>query len=68
MLSELRGVVCLEEGVVGIVVGNEFSPDAIEEANKSESFPIILTTKTRLPLTLLNLTLDIIHKTPIKLS
>ncbi|CAG8776621.1 697_t:CDS:2, partial [Cetraspora pellucida] len=36
VVRALRGVTCLEKGVVGIVVGNEFSPGAIKEANLSQ--------------------------------
>ncbi|CAG8812738.1 4129_t:CDS:1, partial [Dentiscutata erythropus] len=46
VVRALRGVTCLARRVVGIVVRNEFSPSAIEEANLSEIHPIILTTKT----------------------
>ncbi|CAG8525603.1 9070_t:CDS:2 [Cetraspora pellucida] len=52
---------CLEkEGeVVGVIVGNVFTDGAANEAEMSNSYSIILTTKNRLPITFLNLTLDI---------
>lgn len=40
---------------------NKFSGGAVEEAEKSTKHPIILTTKDRIPITILNLALDIIN-------
>ncbi|CAG8787159.1 807_t:CDS:2, partial [Gigaspora rosea] len=34
-LEALRGVTCSKKGTIGIVVGNGFTPGAIEEANLS---------------------------------
>ncbi|CAG8492990.1 17338_t:CDS:2, partial [Dentiscutata heterogama] len=69
VIRALRGVTCTKDNVIGVVVGNKFSPGAVDEANISEDIPhpIILTTKTQLTLTFLNLTLDIINRNPIKL-
>ncbi|CAG8698833.1 1897_t:CDS:2, partial [Dentiscutata erythropus] len=52
-IRSLRGVMCLEErnNVLGVVVGNKFSSGAVEEAEKSKEYPIILTTKDRIPTT-----------------
>ncbi|CAG8808489.1 31398_t:CDS:2, partial [Gigaspora margarita] len=65
--EEMAMVMCTEEeSVIGIVVGNKFSGGAVEEAEKSTKHPIILTTKDRIPITILNLALDIINNNDIE--
>ncbi|CAG8639341.1 27794_t:CDS:1, partial [Dentiscutata erythropus] len=60
-VKSLRGVVCLERAgrILGVVVGNSFTDGAVDEAEKSSSYPIILTTMNHIHTTFLNLTLDI---------
>ncbi|CAG8582174.1 14523_t:CDS:1, partial [Cetraspora pellucida] len=46
-VRSLSGVMCLKDGeVVGVIIGNTFTDSAVDETEKSNSYPIILVIKT----------------------